>query len=162
MKEIYLLLDNIRSLYNVGSIFRTAEGLGVKKIFLCGVSGIERINNKIFLHTKVLKTALEGINIPWEFEANTENLIRKLKAKNIQIVIAERVNNSTRYTDVKYDYPLCLVMGNEIKGISETIIKLADLIVEIPMLGQGKSLNVAVCAGIIVSEIVRQKIVDRR
>lgn len=147
-KEIYLLLDNIRSAYNVGAIFRTAEAVGVKKIYLSGISGVEKFSDTVKLNPKVAKTALEGINVPWEYTENTIEKLNALKNKGVQIVSLELTEKSVDYKKANYKFPLCLVVGHEREGVSSQVNEIADLIIQIPMQGIGKSLNVSVALAV--------------
>jgi tRNA G18 (ribose-2'-O)-methylase SpoU len=147
-KEVYVLLDSVRSLYNVGSIFRTAEAAGVKKIFLSGISGVERIGDKIFLHPKLRKTALEGLSMDWEYVENPSVKIRELQKTGVQVVSLELTPESKAYNKVSYSFPVCLIVGHEREGVSNKMNELADEKVYIEMSGKGKSLNVSVAAAI--------------
>ncbi len=145
-KEIYVLLNNIRSLHNVGSIFRTADGAGVKKIFLCGQTGYpprEEI-------TKIAIGAEE--TVPWEYWIDAKDCIKKLlkNKKSVQLVALEQTENSQDYKKFKPKYPLCLVLGHEIDGVEQGILDLCDTAIEIPMYGKKQSLNVSVAFGIAI------------
>lgn len=147
---IYILLDNIRSLYNVGSIFRTADGARIAKIFLCGYTPFPPRN-------EIEKTALGAtLTVPWEYSKDPMTPIFNLKEQGIKICVLEHTDISIPYFSIKKeDFPLCLVVGNEITGISKDIISKADLAVEIPMYGMKQSLNAAVAFGISVFEFVK-------
>jgi tRNA G18 (ribose-2'-O)-methylase SpoU len=140
-KDFYVICDNIRSLENIGSIFRTADALGVRKIFLCGISGKPP-------HHKISKTALGAEKtIQWEYAKQTGRLIDKLKRAKINIIALEQDKNSVIYTKFKPVFPLALLVGNEVKGVSKNILKKCDKIIFLPMSGQKESLNVAVSFG---------------
>ena len=142
MKNFYVICDNIRSLENIGSIFRTADALGVSKIFLCGISGRPP-------HHKISKTALGAENtISWEYYGQTGRLIDKLKKDKINIIALEQFKNAVAYTKFKSQFPLALIVGNEVKGISKKILKKADKIIFLPMRGKKDSLNVSVAFGV--------------
>lgn len=147
-KELYILLDSVRSLYNVGSILRISEAIGVRKVFLGGISGIERIGEKIQLHPRLKKTALVGIDIDWEYVEYPIEKLKELKSKGIQIVSLELTSQSIDYTKATYKFPLCLVVGHERLGVGSEISKFSDQIIFIPMHGKGKSLNVSVAAAV--------------
>src|SRR5574343_177447 len=137
-KEFFVICDNIRSLENIGSIFRTCDALGVAKIYLCGISGKPP-------HHKISKTALGAEEtIPWEYIKQTGRLIDKLKKDKIKVVALEQDKESVLYTEFKPKFPLALVIGNEVKGVSKAILKKCDKIIELPMLGKKESLNVSV------------------
>jgi len=142
MNKFYIICDNIRSLENIGSIFRTADALGVDKIFLGGICGKPP-------HHKISKTALGAEkNIFWEHHWQIWRIIDKLKKEKVNIVVLEQTKNSIPYTQFKPKFPLALVIGNEIKGVSKSIIKRADKIIHLPMQGKKESLNVSVAFGI--------------
>ena len=141
-QPFYVICDNIRSLENIGSIFRTADALAVDKIFLTGICGQPP-------HPKISKTALGAEeNIPWQHHWQIWRLIDKLKEEKVSIVVLEQTKNSLPYTQFKPKFPLALVIGNEIKGVSPSVLKRADQVIHLPMLGQKESLNVAVAFGI--------------
>ncbi len=142
MKDFYVICDNIRSLENIGSIFRTADALGVAKIYLCGVSGKPP-------HHKISKTALGAEKtVPFEYYGHTWRLIDKLKKGKIAIIALEQAKSAILYTKFKPKFPLALMVGNEVKGISKKILKKADKIIFLPMSGQKESLNVSVAFGV--------------
>ena len=151
MKEFYVICDNIRSLENVGSIFRTADALGVTKIYLCGITG------KPPQH-KISKTALGAEEtIPWEHVKQVGRLIEKLKKGKINIVALEQDKKSVLYTKFKPKFPLALIIGNEVKGVSKKTLEKCDKIIELPMNGKKESLNVAVSFGIAGYYIINSK-----
>lgn len=138
-----VVLNDIRSLYNVGSIFRTADGAGVEKIWICGITG-HPPNNMIS------KTALGAEeSVPWEYHADLVNVVKSLKARGYQIVILEQMEGSFAYDEFIPQRPVCLVIGNEISGVSEEVLSLCDAAVEIEMRGIKNSLNVSVAFGVI-------------
>ena len=143
----YIICDNIRSLENIGSIFRTADALNVDKIFLCGICGKPP-------NSKISKTALGAENwIEWEYCGLSWKLIERLKKEKVFIAVLEQTKNSLAYTKLKPKFPLALVIGNEVKGISPSVLKRTDKIVSLPMFGKKESLNVAVAFGIAGYEI---------
>ena len=144
----YVVCDNIRSLENIGSIFRTADALNVDKIFLCGICG--RPPNQ-----KISKSALGAENwIDWEYCGSAWRLIERLKKEKVFIVVLEQGKNSLAYAKFKPKFPLALVIGNEVKGVSPSVLKRADKIISLPMFGRKESLNVAVAFGIQVMRFV--------
>lgn len=152
-QEICLALDNIRSGENVGSIFRTADAVGVSKIYLCGITPIPP-------HPKIAKAALGAEKyVPWEYHKQTWRCLLELKYQNakIKIVALEQAPRSTNL--FKYRPPenndLVLIVGNEVCGLNKKILSLADKIVEIPMYGKKESLNVAVAAGVALYELTK-------
>lgn len=149
-RPVKVLLDNVRSLYNVGSIFRTSDAAGVEKIFLCGITGRPP-------RAEIHKAALGAEqSIPWEYFENPIEIIQQLKATGHRIVILEHTDQPQPYHQVRYEFPLCLVVGHEITGVSNEVVALAEMAIEIPMFGIKQSLNVAVAYGIAIYEIVKQ------
>ena len=140
--EIYLVLNDIRSRENVGSIFRTADAAGVAKIYLCGITPTPP-------HDKISKTALGAEKyVPWEYHKQAWRLLEKLKKDGINIVALEQTKGSEGLFKFKPKFPLALVVGNEVSGISPKILKYCDKKISIPMYGKKESLNVAVAAGV--------------
>ncbi len=138
-----VVLNDIRSLYNVGSVFRTADGGGLEKIWLCGITGCPP-------DTQISKTALGAEKeVPWEYRRHVCELVRELKARGYQIVFLEQLAESIPYQDFKPSGPLCLVLGNEISGVSEELLALCDRTIEIEMAGKKNSLNVSVAFGVV-------------
>ena len=154
-KEFYVICDNIRSLENIGSIFRTSDALGVSKIFLCGIYGKTPAWEE-GLHKKISKTALGAEkNVLFEYFKNTEKLIDKLKKDKINIIALEQDDKAIEYTKFKPKFPLALIVGNEVDGISKKILKKADKIIFLPMFGKKESLNVSVSFGIAGYQIIK-------
>lgn len=146
---IYALVENVRSLYNVGAIFRTADGAGVSKIFLTGITGQPP-------HRGIRKVALGAEEtVPWDYHPDSVELIERLKKQKVQIVVLESTQDSIPYDKARYQFPLCLVVGHEYNGVSKQVIEKSDLLIKIPMKGTKISLNVAVAFGIAVYEIVK-------
>jgi tRNA G18 (ribose-2'-O)-methylase SpoU len=138
-----VVLNSIRSLYNVGSIFRTADGIGIEKLWLCGITGYPP-------QSGIAKTALGAQeNVPWEYRKDVLSLLRELKASGYQIVLLEQMSGSVLHDKFKPSSPVCLVVGNELSGISDELVALCAGAVEISMDGIKNSLNVAVAFGII-------------
>ena len=147
---IYLVLDNIRSMENVGSIFRTADAAGVKKIFLCGITPKPP-------RKEIDKAALGAVDfVEWEYCEDVKSEILELKTKGTNIIALEQ---NARSIPLSTFHPLpstlALVVGNEVNGISKEILDLADQIIEIPMHGKKNSLNVSVATGIALFEIIK-------
>ncbi len=145
---VYALLDNIRSSYNVGSMFRTSDGAMITKLFLTGYTCVPPQKD-------IMKTALGATeSIPWEYHEDPIELIRKLKSEGIKIVALEQTDAGIPYYDVtKEDFPVCLVVGNEISGVADSVIAECDFAIEIPQFGVKQSLNVAVAFGIALFEM---------
>lgn len=143
-KELILILEDIRSLWNVGAMFRAADALGVAKIYLCGVTGKPP-------RGEISKVALGAEAwVPWEYHAAAWELVQKLKKKGYQTTALEQVKGSTSLKDFTPKFPLALVVGNERHGISKETLDAVEHIVHIPMVGRKESLNVSVAAGIAV------------
>lgn len=154
-KQIYVVCDNIRSLYNVGSIFRTSDGAGVDKIFLTGMTGCPNSSLQI---ARISKTALGAEKtIPWKYYKNPEYIIKKLKSSGVKIYALENTSNARLFNKVRYSFPCALIIGHEIRGVKSSVLKLADKVIEIPMLGHKKSLNVATAYGIAIYEIIKYR-----
>tara|TARA_B110000263_G_C15242125_1_gene479885 strand:+ start:623 stop:1159 length:537 start_codon:yes stop_codon:yes gene_type:complete len=146
---ISFLLENIRSAHNVGSIFRTADGMGASKVFLSGYTCKPPQKD-------LSKTALGAeFAVDWEHNDDPIVLANQIKKQNIQLVLLEHTQNSESLYELDWNFPLCIVLGNEVDGVSEELIKLCDKHVEIPMRGIKQSLNVATAAGIIGYEMLR-------
>ena len=145
-----VVLNNIRSLYNVGSIFRTADGAGVEKIWACGITGIPPSE-------QISKTALGAEEVvPWEFRKTAKECILELKEKGYQIVLLEQTHSSVPYTEFVPTAPVCLILGNEITGVSDEILPYCDAAIEIEMAGLKNSLNVTVAFGVIAYHFRQQ------
>jgi len=161
-KKIIVVCDNIRSLYNVGAIFRTSDGTGqISKIYLTGMTGYPKQNDPSWHQTKkIAKTALGAEkNIPWEYKKDSIQLIKSLKIKKNYIYVLEnKIPNKKIYLyhKIKYKFPLVLVLGHEVKGVKPEIINLADKIISIPMKGKKESLNVEAAYAIAVYEIIKE------
>jgi len=148
--EIYALLDNIRSLHNVGAIFRTSDAVLLKKLYLCGITGHPPRN-------EISKTALGAEEVvEWEYHEDASDLLKDLKKKGVTIVAVEIANDSVNYDEAKYNFPVCFVFGHEVYGISDEVMELVDMTVEIPMLGRANSLNIATSYGIIIYNALKK------
>lgn len=149
--KIHIVLDNIRSAFNVGSIFRSADGAGsVEKIYLCGITA--DIDNP-----KLEKTALGALEtVESEHYDSTKEAIEELKQKDIPIYSVELTKDAKNFQQIKYPKEIAIVLGHEKRGVDEEILKLSDEKIYIPMRGFKKSLNVANCASIVLYEITRE------
>ncbi len=150
--QFYVICQNIRSLFNVGAIFRTADSFGVDKVYLTGITG--RPPRK-----EISKVALGADGyVPWEYHKQATRLIKKLKEEGVRIVALEQVAGKTvSLNQWKPKFPLALILGYEPKGLPKAIINLADEIVEIPMYGKKESLNVGVAFGVAANQIAQAK-----
>lgn len=157
-----VILHNIRSLYNVGSIFRTADAAGMEKIYLCGITPkpVDEFGRPREQLTKVSLGAEKYVE--WEYFKFTSKLIDKLKMQGYKIFVIEQNKKSIPYYKVKIrgirmysQFRIALVLGNEIKGLPPSILNRADKILEIPMKGKKESLNVSVAFGIIAFNLIK-------
>ena len=148
---VTIILDNVRSLHNVGSAFRTADAFRIEKIYLTGITGTPP-------HREIEKTALGATeSVEWEYATKPEEIVHKLKTSGYHIAVVEQTTESTSLREFSMPkQKLCLVFGNEIHGVSEPVIELADQALEIPQSGTKHSLNISVCVGIVVWEVTRQ------
>jgi tRNA G18 (ribose-2'-O)-methylase SpoU len=144
------MLDNIRSLYNVGSIFRTSDGARVQELLLCGYTPTPP-------RKEIEKTSLGATaTVPWSHFADPLDAVRYAKAGGATVCVLEHTTHSVPYHTVrKEDFPVCIVVGNEITGVSTPVIAAADRAIEIPMYGIKQSLNAAVAYGIALFELAR-------
>lgn len=149
-QDIFLVLYNIRSRFNVGAIFRTADAAGVKKIYLSGITPAPP-------HPKIDKVALGAEKyVPFEHHKQTVRLLKKLKSQGIQLVALEQSKKSVPYYNFKPKSRMAIILGSEVKGLPNKILNLADKIIEIPMYGRKESLNVAVAGGIVLFDLIRK------
>jgi tRNA G18 (ribose-2'-O)-methylase SpoU len=150
MREVSIILHDIRSSENVGSIFRTADAAGASKIYLSGYTPapLDRFGRK---NAKLAKTALGAEEfVPWEAKEDIFLLIEKLKGDGAVIVAVEQSPRSIAYKDFILEQPTAFIFGNEVDGLPERVLGEADKVLEIPMHGRKESLNVAVAAGIVL------------
>jgi tRNA G18 (ribose-2'-O)-methylase SpoU len=151
---VSILLDNVRSLHNVGSAFRTADGFCMEKIYLTGITGTPP-------HREIEKTALGATeSVTWEYQEKPEDIVRSLKTQGYKIIAVEQTTESQplQKFEFKKDEKICLVFGNEIHGVSDAVIELCDSAIEIPQGGTKHSLNISVCVGIVLWEVFKSKL----
>jgi len=157
--EFILVVDNIRSLHNVGSLLRTADGAGVSRVYLCGMTPtpVDRFGRVRQAVSKVSLGAEEYVH--WEYRERVVDMIAELKAQGIEVVALEQSDDSVLYNHYNptSQVGLALVVGNEVSGVGEEVLALVDSVVEIPMQGKKKSLNVAV-AGAVALFSLREKL----
>lgn len=152
--EIYIVLDNVLDTYNIGSIFRLADAVAAKKIYLCGGTATPP-------NPRIKKASINTTEVvDWEYRETAEEAIKDLrfKIKDLQIVAIEQTSVSTQYDKFEYKLPICLVVGNETYGVSPEVLKMVDGIVELPMFGINISLNVMVSLGIVLYRIIGETI----
>ena len=157
-KKFFLILHDIRSAYNVGAIFRTADGAGINKIYLSGYTPCPPEKNKLHktqADKMIEKTALGAEkNIPWQKCDDLKNILQKFKKEKISVIALEKTKNSTDIKKFKISFPAALILGNEVDGVSESVLKKCDVVVSIPMRGKKESLNVSVAAGIAMYDLL--------
>jgi len=143
-KPITIILDNIRSAHNVGSIFRTSDAFLIKKIILCGITPTPPNND-------IRKSALGSTeSVDWEYQENTENAVNILKKEDYEIIAVEQVEESTSLIKFKSTKPIALIFGHEVDGVQQKIIDMCDQTIEITQWGTKHSLNISISAGIVL------------
>ncbi len=151
---IVVVLDDIRSLNNIGSFFRTGDAFNIEKIFLCGITAVPP-------HRDIHKTALGATDtVDWEYNKQTLDCVRDLKKRGYEICVIEQTSETTLLQEVAElaIKPVAVVFGNEVNGVAQEVIDVADRIIEIPQFGTKHSLNVSVCAGIVMWEFCKKHI----
>jgi len=147
---IFVFLDRIRSLYNVGAFFRTCDATGVEKIYLSGYSPVPP-------RKEISKTALGAEHsVPHEYVRDAVATLRTLQEQGIQIVAVETGEQAIDYATFQPRFPICVVFGNEVTGVDPDILALADARIALPMHGIKESLNVVVCGGIVLYDLLRK------
>ncbi len=149
---VVVVLDNIRSGLNVGSVFRTADAFLLEKIYLCGITA--KPPNK-----EINKTALGATeSVDWEYVEDTREVVLHLKNNGYRLLSVEQTENSTMLHDLEIhpDMKIALIFGNEVKGVEQQVIDMSDEVVEIPQFGTKHSLNISVSAGIVIWEVVKK------
>jgi len=149
---LIVILDNVRSLHNVGSVFRTSDAFLVESVYLCGITAIPP-------HAEIHKTALGAENsVDWKYFENTLDAVRELKSQNIRIIAVEQAENSVmldRFV-VEPNQKIAVIFGNEVHGVEQSVMNECDSCIEIPQFGTKHSLNVSVTAGIVIWELFKQ------
>lgn len=151
---VTIILDNVLDTYNVGSIFRLADAVAAEKVILCGQTLTPP-------NSRIKKASINTWQwVDWEYADSAISAITKLKALNskLSIVAVEQDARSKPFNKVNYEFPIAIIVGNETTGISKDVLDAADMIVEMPMWGINKSLNVMVSAGIILYEIMKKHV----
>ena len=146
---IIIILDNVRSLNNIGSVFRTADAFLVQKIYLCGITATPP-------HKDIRKTALGATeSVEWEYRKDTLELVNELKADGVYIVSVEQAENAVMLNDYQVDpkKTTALIFGNEVKGVSQEVVSASHAVLEIPQFGTKHSLNISVSTGVVVWDI---------
>ncbi len=146
---IIVVLDNIRSLNNIGSVFRTSDAFLIEKIYLCGITATPP-------HKEIHKTALGATeSVEWEYVEDTLSLVEKLKVESIKVLAIEQAEDSVMLNDltVEKNQKYAIVFGNEVKGVQQEVVSAADSCIEIPQLGTKHSLNISVSFGVVLWDL---------
>ncbi|MDY2587377.1 RNA methyltransferase [Winogradskyella aquimaris] len=146
---IIIILDNIRSLNNIGSVFRTSDAFLIEKIYLCGITAQPP-------HNDIRKTALGSTEtVDWEYAENTLDVVKKLKSEGINICSIEQAENATMLNEFnpKPNTKYAFVFGNEVKGVRQDVVNVSDVVIEIPQYGTKHSLNISVSAGVVIWDV---------
>lgn len=146
---IVIILDNIRSLNNIGSVFRTSDAFLIRKIYLCGITATPP-------HKDIQKTALgatESVN--WEYRKNTLDLVKELQQEGVKVIAIEQAEDAVLLNEleVKAGETYAVIFGNEVKGVQQDVVSACDTVVEIPQYGTKHSLNIAVSAGVVIWDL---------
>lgn len=143
----FALLDNIRSVWNVGSMFRTADAVALGGLYLCGMTATPPRKD-------MEKTALGAtLTVPWDYWSDSLDAARKIKKNGLPLIALEQAPAAKQWQDFNFPFPHCFVVGHEVKGVRKEILDIADEVVEIPMAGTKHSLNVAVSFGVLAFQI---------
>lgn len=146
----YALLDNVRSAWNVGSMFRTADAAGLAGLYLTGVTATPP-------RPDIEKTALGATQtVPWDYWPDAAECARRLRADGIPLVVLEQAPGAVDWEAAELPFPHCFVVGHEVNGVAPALLEMADLVVEIPMFGAKRSLNVAVSFGVLAYQVRRR------
>ena len=147
---VSVLLDNVRSMYNVGAFFRTMDAAGCTKLYLCGITARPP-------KRAITKTALGSEEtVPWEYHSDPLELARNLHASSIELAAIETTSHAVDLFDWQPRFPVCLLFGHEVDGLNPKLLESCDTHVRIPMLGRKHSLNVATAGGIVIYELLRK------
>ena len=150
--DIYIILDNVLDTYNIGAIFRLADAVAAKKLFLCGYTETPP-------NSRIKKASINTTEwVTWSYSKTAAEALQELKTENskLKTIAIEQSSKSIPYTDANYEFPVALVVGNETHGVSKEILEIADQIVELPMFGINVSLNVMVSLAIVLYEAIDQ------
>ena len=149
---LYIICDNILDTYNTGSIFRLADAVAATKVFLCGITETPP-------NTRIKKASINTTEwVDWEYCSSTVEAIEKVRREvpGVQIVLVEQDKRSVPFNTAEYTFPICLIVSNETSGATQEVLDAADLIVEMPMFGVNKSLNVMVSLGIVLYQVIQK------
>lgn len=155
-KPVIIVLDNVRSALNVGSIFRTADAFGIEAVYLCGITACPP-------HREILKTALGATEtVRWRYFDKFENAASELNSEEYQLAAVEQTDNSILLNHFIPTKKQALILGNELDGISEAALQQCKTFIEIPQFGAKYSLNVAVCAGIVTWDVIMKQGAEKK
>ncbi|NCP22243.1 MAG: RNA methyltransferase [Flavobacteriales bacterium CG03_land_8_20_14_0_80_35_15] len=149
---LLVVLDNIRSLNNIGSVFRTCDAFAIEKVYLCGITAQPP-------HNDINKTALGATeSVAWEYATDVLTIINKLKADGVKIIAIEQAENSVALQDFELakNQKYAVIFGNEVKGIQQSLVNAADYCVEIPQVGTKHSLNISVSCGVVLWDLFKK------
>ncbi len=147
-----IILDNIRSLSNVGSVFRTSDAFIIKEIILCGITATPP-------HREIQKTALGSTeSVSWRYVKDTYTVVRELQLQNVKVYAVEQADKSIMLDqfNFRFEQDIALVFGNEVKGVDDKVIDMVDACIEIPQFGTKHSINISISAGILIWEVFQQ------
>ncbi|MDH3322370.1 MAG: RNA methyltransferase [Flavobacteriaceae bacterium] len=150
--KLIVILDNIRSLNNIGSVFRTSDAFLIEKIYLCGITAKPP-------HKEIHKTALGATeSVAWEYVENTLDLVKKLQSENVKVAAIEQAEHSTMLQAFKIekDQTYAVIFGNEVKGVQQEVVSAADFCIEIPQFGTKHSLNISVSCGVVLWDLFKK------
>ena len=151
---LVVVLDNVRSMHNVGSVFRTSDAFLIERLILCGYTPQPP-------HRDINKTALGATEtITWQYAATTKEALQQLKNEGYQIAAIEQTTNSISLPDFHWEikHPLAVIFGNEVEGVSDEVLSICDASIEIPQLGMKHSLNISVAAGIVLYKLAEGRL----
>ena len=149
---VTIILDNIRSLVNVGSVFRTSDAFLIKEVILCGITATPP-------HREIQKTALGATeSVDWRYAESTANIVKELQTQNVKVYAVEQADDSKMLDviDFSFNQEIAIVMGNEVKGVSDEVMEIVDDCIELPQFGTKHSLNISVTTGIMIWELFQQ------
>ena len=149
---LIVVLDNIRSLNNIGSVFRTSDAFLIEKIYLCGITAQPP-------HKDIHKTALGATeSVDWEYVEDTLALVEKLKVEKLKVIAIEQAENSIMLQDftIEPDQKYAIIFGNEVKGVQQKVVSASDFCVEIPQFGTKHSLNISVSVGVVLWDLFKK------
>ena len=149
---VIVVLDNVRSLNNVGSVFRTSDAFLIEKVYLCGITATPP-------HKDIQKTALGATEtVAWEYAESTEEVVKQLQTNGVQVLAIEQAEDAVFLNDFtpKANTTYAVVLGNEVKGVQQSVVSLSDQVIEIPQIGTKHSLNISVTTGVVIWDLFQK------